>query len=80
MKGWLKRNGMDYLAYNMIQPVCKCSKCNAKFRIEEIIVDEEGHKTSPCCGSNEFKVIPSQLDLFLDKYLSINSDEKYYEY
>ena len=62
------------------EPVCKCLECNKQFLVEDISI-QDGHKTSPCCGSR-FKVIPSSIELFLDKYLfqDVNNDERIYTY
>lgn len=70
---------MEYDKIKETKPVCRCLKCNKLFLVEDIKTDENGHKASPCCGS-EFKIYPSRLDLFLNKYLYVNDDPKYYEY
>jgi alpha-D-ribose 1-methylphosphonate 5-phosphate C-P lyase len=71
---------MTYEELNGTKPVCKCLGCNKFFSIEEIVIDDRGHKTTPCCNTNYFIIKPSRMELFFDRYLDVNKDPKYYEY
>ena len=63
---------------------CKCKKCNEIFDYEEMkLVDRDLYgfniKESCCpkCGGEWIPLVPSP---WLDKFLYINEDKKYYEY
>lgn len=61
----------------------QCLKCGKVFHSDEKIKIKTPSKIpyfkSPCCLSN-FKSTDKKINQFLDKYLYVNTDNKYYEY
>lgn len=59
----------------------QCHQCNEIFDYSELSQDVKGRHISPCCGSSYTCVdLEHKLEWYLDKFLYINKDPKYYEY
>lgn len=58
---------------------CKCNACGHIFDYSELSKDVKQRHLSPCCKSSYHNLDP-ELDNFLERYLRVNDDPKYYEY
>ena len=57
----------------------RCHKCRNIFNYSDLSEDTTQRHKSPCCGSS-YSALSAKLDKYLEKFLDVNNDLKYYEY